>query len=211
MAAWLQPLCRQAEAVLTLCCVALRLRLAAHHTVLAPELAVAFHTREDLRGIVAAVLVRLCKQARGVAAAAAAGALEAPQQTLDSICALGLVSAAAAAVPGPGQGGEGPGDEEDEEAQPQQQGGDDSDDEYADDAQPQQRQRGQRGRGSSSWSLGGGGSAEDAEDQGPDAPGCAPSGFSAAVALAQLTALRATSAKWLPLMCKVFLAVRPGA
>eukprot|EP00775_Hariotina_reticulata_P011429 gene11429-11575_t len=59
---------------------------------IAPELASVFQAREDLRGIVASVLIRLCKQAKNVAVLAANGGLEASAKTLEGIRQLGLVS-----------------------------------------------------------------------------------------------------------------------
>jgi hypothetical protein len=169
----------------------------------AADLAAAFHTREDLRGIISSALVRMCKQARAVALAAAQGSVDASAKTLAAIQQLGLVSGTAAAIPGAGRGeDEAPDDDE----QQQQAGSDDEDDEEEYGGQQQQQQQ----RGSKATGLGGRrrGAAADDEDAGPDAAASAPAAFTADVALAQLGALRALSLKWLRLMCKVFIEVR---
>ncbi|WIA32410.1 hypothetical protein OEZ86_003236 [Tetradesmus obliquus] len=170
---------------------------------MAPDLAAVFHTREDLRGNVATVLVRLCKQARAVALAAAQGSVEASPKTLAAIQALGLVSGAAAAIPGAGKGEDEADEaaEDGEQQQQQQEGSEDEDDE--EEYGQQQQQQGSRAAGiagrrrRSILSV-------DA-DVGPDAASAAPAAFTAEVALGQLLALRASSLKWLRLMCKVFI------
>ncbi|KAF8071289.1 uhpC [Scenedesmus sp. PABB004] len=169
---------------------------------LAPELAAAFHTREDLRGIICAVLVRLCRQARGVAAAALTpGGPRASEDTLAAIRGLGLASSAAAAVPGAGRGGEhADGDDDDDDAPGGAAGGDsDDEDGYAPSAGPggADAPRGRRG----------GDAGGDAA--GPDTPASAPPGFTPAAALAQLVALRGFSGQWLRLMCKIFIEAGP--
>jgi type IV secretory pathway TrbL component len=168
---------------------------------IAGELAAAFHTREDLRGIISFALVRMCKQARAVALAAAQGSIKASATTRAAIQGLGLVSGAAAAIPGAGKGED---DAADDDEQQQHAGSDDEDDE---DEYGQQQQQRQNQRGSAGRKRGGAAAADD-EDAGPDAAESAPAAFDADVALAQLGALRALSLKWLRLMCKVFIEVR---
>jgi hypothetical protein len=171
---------------------------------IAADLAAAFHTREDLRGIISSALVRMCKQARAVALAASQGSLDASAETLAAIQQLGLVSGTAAAIPGAGKGEDEAADDDDQ--QQQQAGSDDEDDDEEYGGQQQQQNQ----RGSKAAGLGGRrrGAATDEEDAGPDAAASAPAAFTADVALAQLGALRALSLKWLRLMCKVFIEVR---
>lgn len=183
------------------------------------ELASAFHVREDLRNIISSGLLKLSKQARSVALAAlnpdtaphlnlshlslhgrqglAAATEAASAETLEAIRALGLVSAAAAAVPR----GEGLGEEDEG---PQGQEGDDSDDEFEEygaseggsGRQQQQRQQRRLQR-----------QQHGGEDEGPDGASHAPQGFTAAVALRQLEALRGFSSQWMTLLCRVYIDV----
>jgi type IV secretory pathway TrbL component len=171
---------------------------------IAPELASAFHTREDLRGIVASVLVRLCKQARAVALAAAQGSVEAPAKTRAAIQALGLVSGAAAAIPGAGKGED---EAAEDEEQQQQQAGSDDEDADEDYGQQQQRGLGTAAAGFKGSRRRGLGAVEEDEEAGPDAASSAPAVFTADVALGQLQVLRTYSMKWLRLMCRVFIDV----
>lgn len=173
---------------------------AAVYTSMAPELASAFHTREDLRGIVASVLIRLCKQSRAVAVLAASGGVAASAETVAAVKGLGLVSGAAAAVPGAGRGDDEAADDDDDNQQLQ----DNSDDEDVSElSQPTHsnasgyKSKSQRGSGSDA-------------DEGPDAASSAPEGYTPEVALQQLMALRSFSSKWLGLMCKIFLEVSRG-
>jgi hypothetical protein len=171
---------------------------------IAADLAAAFHTREDLRGIISSALVRMCKQARAVALAAAQGSVDASAKTRAAIQQLGLVSGTAAAIPAAGRGED---EAADENEQQQQAGSDDEDDEEEYGQQQQQQNQ----RGGKAAGMGGrrrGAAAVDEEDAGPDAATSAPAAFTADVALAQLGALRALSLKWLRLMCKVFIEVR---
>jgi hypothetical protein len=167
---------------------------------IAPELAAVFHTREDLRGIVSSVLVRLCKQARAVALAAAQGSVDASAETRAAIQGLGLVSGAAAAIPGAGKGD----DEAADDDEQQHEAGSEDEDAEEEYGQQQQQQRGSGGAGFGGRRRGAG----DDEDAGPDSAASAPAAFTADVALAQLQALRGYSMKWLRLMCKVFIEVR---
>lgn len=180
------------------------------------ELAAAFHVREDLRSIISSALVKLCKQARsvalaalnpdsaphmtlaqlnlgsrqGLAAAAAASAAAVSSETLDGIRELGLVSAAAAAVPHAEAA-----DEEEGQQDGQAEGSDDEFEEYGaggSDSSRQQQRRQQR---------------QQQQDEGPDGASHAPEGFTAAVALAQLRALRSFSKEWMTLLCRVYIDV----
>lgn len=186
------------------------------------ELASAFHVREDLRSIISSALVKLCKQSRSVALAAlnpdtaphlnlsqlnlhgrkgqqgleAAAAAAVSAETLEALRALGLVSAAAAAVPRP----EGLADDDEGLAGQDGQGlGDGSDDEFEEygaseggsNGSRQQRRRQQ----------------QQQEDEGPDSASHAPAGFTAAVALSQLQALRQFSGQWMTMLCRVYIDV----
>lgn len=192
------------------------------------ELASAFHVREDLRSIISSALMKFCKQARSVALAAlnpdsnphislaqlnlssrhgqqglsaAAAAAAVSSETLDAIRALGLVSAAAAAVP------RAEGAWEEEEGANFGQNGDVSDDDFEEygasdggssgshrQQQQQQHRRQQRKQ-------------QQEEEEGPDGASHAPAGFTAAVALGQLQALRGFSSQWMMMMCRVYIDV----
>lgn len=171
---------------------------AAIYPTIAPELASAFHTREDLRGIVSSVLVRLCKQSRAVAVAAMVGEVAALDATKAAIRDLGLVSGAAAAVPNAGQG-EAADAEDDDDVNNEHEVDSDDEDTASLSSQQGSGYKGRGGRG-----LG------DSEDEGPDAASSAPEQYTPDVALQQLMALRSFSSKWLGLMCKIFLEVGAG-
>lgn len=164
------------------------------YPTIAPELAAAFHTREDLSGIVASVLVRLCKQARGVAAAAASGVLQASPATKTAIRDLHLVSGSSVPAAQHGEAADG----DDDDVTNGKDSADDSDDDDPADLPNQP--------GSGVRSLGRSGLGSSA-DEGLDAVASAPQHFTPDVALQQLLALRSFSNKWLGLMCKMFLEV----
>lgn len=192
------------------------------------ELASAFHVREDLRSIISSALVKLCKQARAVALAALnptevislsalnlvgggrgqqgleATAAAVPAEALEVIRALGLVSAAAAAVPRP------EGAAEDEEAGGHEEA--DSDEEFeeygaaaAEGGSSGGRRHGQQQQ--QRWRRQCKQQQQEEEEGGPDGASHAPEAFTAAVALAQLQALRAFSSHWMTLLCRVYIDV----
>jgi hypothetical protein len=126
---------------------------------------------------------------QGLAAAAAASAAAVSSEVLDGIRELRLVSAAAAAVPHV----EAAAEEEEGQQDGQAEGSDDEFEEYgAGSDSSRQQQRRQR---------------QQQQDEGPDGASHAPEGFTAAVALAQLQALRSFSKEWMTLLCRVYIDV----